>query len=188
MEYATKLLVIVSMAGAIALETLVTARVWPALLPLTIAVFVVAAAISVVHDEACAAIVLAFGYVMPALILVVHGNLLLYFGARVVGSAARRHRAAKRPVRMGGAAAMDGAAGAVGAHDCHHVADRRVPRARLQAAPRLCHAPCELCVGRTASACGGRRRGQRARARPGDSLVRLVVRRVRGCRNAVPAL
>ena len=80
MAYATKLLVIVSMAGAIALETRVTAGLWPALPPLTIAAFVVAAAISVGYDEACVAVVLAFGYVMPALILLVHGNLLLYFG------------------------------------------------------------------------------------------------------------
>ena len=55
MAYATKLLVIVSMAGAIALETRVTAGLWPALLPLTIAAFVVAAAVSVVYDEGCAA-------------------------------------------------------------------------------------------------------------------------------------
>src|SRR3954449_9640102 len=80
MEYATKLLVIVSMAGAIALETVVTAGLWPALLPMTMAAFVVAAAISVAYDELCAAIVLAFAYVVPALILVVHGNLLLYYG------------------------------------------------------------------------------------------------------------
>ena len=99
MAYATKLLVIVSMAGAIALETRVTAGLWPALLPLTIAAFVVAAAVSVVYDEGCAAIVLAFGYVMPALILVVHGNLLLYFGH--VWSAALLGAILPRSVRTG---------------------------------------------------------------------------------------
>jgi hypothetical protein len=99
MEYATKLLVIVSMAGAIAVETLVTAGVWPALLPLTIRAFVAAAAISILFDEACAAIVLVFAYVMPALILVVHGNLLLYFGH--VWSAALLGAIVPRSVRSG---------------------------------------------------------------------------------------
>jgi hypothetical protein len=88
MEYATKLIVIVSMAGAIALETFVTARVWPALLPLTIGVFFVVAALSVARDEICASIVLVFAYVVPALILVVHGKLLLYYGH--IWSAAHR--------------------------------------------------------------------------------------------------
>ena len=99
MAYATKLLVIVSMAGAIALETFITAGVWPGLLPLTMAAFVVAAAISVVYDEACAATVLAFGYVMPALILLVRGNLLLYFGH--VWSAALLGAILPRSVRGG---------------------------------------------------------------------------------------
>jgi hypothetical protein len=99
MEYATKLLVIVSMAGAIALETRVTAGLWPALLPMTMAAFVVAAAISVAYDELCAAVVLAFGYVMPAVILVVHGNLLLYFGH--VWSAALLGAILPRSVRSG---------------------------------------------------------------------------------------
>jgi hypothetical protein len=99
MEYATKLLVIVSMAGAIALETIVTAGVWPRLVPLTLAAFVVAAAISIVYDEGSAAIVLVFGYLMPALILVVHGQLLLYFGH--VWSAALLGAVVPRSVRSG---------------------------------------------------------------------------------------
>jgi hypothetical protein len=50
MEYATKRLVIVSMAAAIALETLVMARSWPELLPLTLGAFVLAAAVSLAYD------------------------------------------------------------------------------------------------------------------------------------------
>jgi len=99
MEYATKLIVIVSMAGAIALETFVTAGVWPALVPLTLAAFVIAAAIGIVYDDVSAAIVVAFGYVMPALILVVHGQLLLYFGH--VWSAALLGAILPRSVRSG---------------------------------------------------------------------------------------
>jgi len=80
MEYATKRLVIVSMAAAIALETFVMARSWPELLPLTLGAFVLAAAVSVAFDGVCAAVVLFFAYLMPALIVAVHGKLLLYYG------------------------------------------------------------------------------------------------------------
>ena len=80
MEYATKLLVIVSMAAAIALETVVMARTWPELVPLTLGAFVLAGAISLAFDEVCAAVVLFFAYLMPALIIAVHGKLLLYYG------------------------------------------------------------------------------------------------------------
>jgi hypothetical protein len=81
MEYATKLLVIASTAAAIALETVVMARSWPELLPLTLGAFVVAAAISLAFGEVCVAIVLFFAYLMPALIVAVHGKLLLYYGS-----------------------------------------------------------------------------------------------------------
>ena len=80
MEYATKRLVLVSMAAAIALETVVMARSWPELLPLTLGAFVLAAAISLAFDEIGAAVVLFFAYLMPALIIAVHGKLLLYYG------------------------------------------------------------------------------------------------------------
>ena len=80
MEYATKRLVIVSMAAAIALETLIMARSWPELLPLTLGAFVLAAAVSLAFDAVGAAAVLLFAYLMPALIVAVHGKLLLYYG------------------------------------------------------------------------------------------------------------
>src|SRR3954467_15883607 len=99
MEHATKLVVIASMAAAIALETLVTAGVWPALLPITAAAFIGAVLISVAFDEACAAVVLVFAYVMPALVLTVHGNLLLYYGH--VWSAALLGVTIPRSVRAG---------------------------------------------------------------------------------------
>ena len=102
MEHATKLIVIVSMAGAIALETFVTARIWPALLPLTIGAFVVVALLSLAYDELCASIVLVFAYLMPALILVLHGKLLLYYGH--VWSAALLGAIAPRSLRSGWAA------------------------------------------------------------------------------------
>ena len=97
MEYATKLLLIVSMAAAIALETVVMARSWPELLPLTIGAFVVAAAISLAFDEVCVAVVLLFAYLMPALIVAVHGKLLLYYGT--IWSAAFLGAMAPRSVR-----------------------------------------------------------------------------------------
>jgi hypothetical protein len=81
MEYATKLLVIVSLASAIALETVVMARSWPELVPLTLGAFVLAAAISLAFDEVSVAVVLFFAYLMPALIVAVHGKLLLYYGS-----------------------------------------------------------------------------------------------------------
>src|SRR4051812_10780230 len=99
MEHATKLVVIASMAAAIALETLVTAGVWPALLPITAAAFIGAVVISVAFDEVCAAVVLVFAYVMPALVLTVHGNLLLYYGH--VWSAALLGVTIPRSVRAG---------------------------------------------------------------------------------------
>src|SRR6185503_11620334 len=81
MEYATKLLVIVSMAAAVALETVVMARSWPELVPLTLGAFVLAAAISFAFDEVAVAVVLFFAYLVPGLIVAVHGKLLLYYGS-----------------------------------------------------------------------------------------------------------
>src|SRR4051794_20627784 len=99
LTYATKLLVIASMAGAIALETVVTAGQWAALMPLTVAAFLAAAIIGVAFDTACAAIVLAFAYVVPALILAIHGKLLLYYGH--IWSAALLGMIVPRSVRSG---------------------------------------------------------------------------------------
>jgi hypothetical protein len=79
-DYATKLLVILSIATAIFLEAYVAARAWPNQLPLTIAAFCVGAGLSVVFTELVVAIVLVFIYLMPGLLLVAHGDYSVFYG------------------------------------------------------------------------------------------------------------
>jgi hypothetical protein len=80
MDYATKLIVLLSVATAILLEAFLGARAWPNQLPLTIAAFFVTALSSLALAELSAAIVLFFVFLMPALLLVVHGDYSVYYG------------------------------------------------------------------------------------------------------------
>jgi hypothetical protein len=79
-DYATKLIVLLSVATAILLEAFLSARAWPNQLPLTIAAFFVTALSSLALAELSAAIVLFFIFLMPALLLVVHGDYSVYYG------------------------------------------------------------------------------------------------------------
>jgi O-Antigen ligase len=79
-DYATKLIVFLSVATAILLEAFLSARAWPNQLLLTIAAFFVTALSSLALAELSAAIVLFFIYLMPALLLVVHGDYSVYYG------------------------------------------------------------------------------------------------------------
>ena len=74
MDYATKLIVFLSVATAILLEAFLSARAWPNQLPLTIAAFFVTALSSLALAELSAAIVLFLIFLMPAVLLVVHGD------------------------------------------------------------------------------------------------------------------
>src|SRR5262245_56726833 len=80
MDYATKLIVLLSVATAILLEAFLAARAWPNQLPLTIAAFFVTALSSLVLADLSAAIVLFFIFLTPALLLVVHGDYSVYYG------------------------------------------------------------------------------------------------------------
>ena len=80
MDYATKLIVLLSVATAILLEAFLSARAWPNQLPLTIAAFFVAALSSLALADLSAAIVLVFIFLMPALLLVLHGDFSVYYG------------------------------------------------------------------------------------------------------------
>jgi hypothetical protein len=79
-DYATKLIVLLSVATAILLEAFLSARAWPNQLPLTIAAFFVTASSSLALAELSAAIVLFFVFLMPALLLLVHGDYSVYYG------------------------------------------------------------------------------------------------------------
>jgi O-antigen ligase len=79
-DYATKLIVLLSVATAILLEAFLSARAWPNQLPLTIAAFFVAALSSLALADLSAAIVLVFIFLMPALLLVLHGDFSVYYG------------------------------------------------------------------------------------------------------------
>jgi O-antigen ligase len=79
-DYATKLIVLLSVATAILLEAFLSARAWPNQLPLTIAAFFVTASSSLALADLSAAIVLFFVFLMPALLLVVHGDYSVYYG------------------------------------------------------------------------------------------------------------
>lgn len=80
MDYATKLIVFLSVATAILLEAFLSARAWPNQLPLTIAAFFVTALSSLALAELSATIVLFFIFLMPAVLLVVHGDYSVYYG------------------------------------------------------------------------------------------------------------
>jgi hypothetical protein len=79
-DYATKLIVLLSVATAILLEAFLAARAWPNQLPLTIAAFFVAAVSSLALADLSAALVLFFIFLMPALLLVLHGDYSVYYG------------------------------------------------------------------------------------------------------------
>jgi O-antigen ligase len=79
-DYATKLIVLLSVATAILLEAFLAARAWPNQLPLTIAAFFVAALSSLALADLSAALVLFFIFLMPALLLVLHGDYSVYYG------------------------------------------------------------------------------------------------------------
>jgi hypothetical protein len=97
MERGTKLFVIVSMAAAIALGTVLGAPMWPALLPLTIGSFVAAACLSLASAEMSAGVVLFFTYLMPQLFTVLHGEFFWAYGT--VWSAALLGVVAPRSIR-----------------------------------------------------------------------------------------
>ena len=80
MDYATKLIVLLSVATAILLEGFLSARAWPNQLLLTIAAFIVAALSSLALADLSAAIALFFIFLMPALLLVLHGDFSVYYG------------------------------------------------------------------------------------------------------------
>src|SRR4029453_17112049 len=80
LDYATKLIVILSVAGAVVLEAFLAARAWPNLLPLTIASFVVAAGATFFVGELSTAVVLFLTYLMPAVFLVTRGDASVFFG------------------------------------------------------------------------------------------------------------
>ncbi len=80
MDYATKLLVILSITTAILLEAFVAARAWPTQLPLTIAAFCAGAGLSFFFGELVVAIILFFSYLMPALLLVARGDYSVFYG------------------------------------------------------------------------------------------------------------
>jgi hypothetical protein len=79
-DYATKLIVFLSVATAILLEGFLAARAWPNQLPLTIAAFLVAASSGLVLADVAATIVLFFIFLMPAVLQIVHGNYSVYYG------------------------------------------------------------------------------------------------------------
>jgi hypothetical protein len=97
MERVTKLLVIGSMAAAISLEAVLGARLWAALLPLTIGSFVAAAGLSLAFEEVSAGVVLFFTYLMPQLFTVLHGDFFGPYGT--VWSAALLGVVAPRSIR-----------------------------------------------------------------------------------------
>jgi hypothetical protein len=97
MERVTKLLVIGSMAAAISLEAVLGARLWPALLPLTIGSFVAAGCLSLAFEEVSAGAALFFTYLMPQLFTVLHGDFFGPYGT--VWSAALLGVVAPRSIR-----------------------------------------------------------------------------------------
>ena len=80
MEYGTKLLVIVSVAAAILLETALAGRAWPGLVTWVIVSFLAAACLSVALGDLAASVVIFFIYLTPALILVLNGYFNLGYG------------------------------------------------------------------------------------------------------------
>jgi hypothetical protein len=76
LELVTKVVVVVSMAAAIALWAVLVDRLWAELLPLTIGSFVAAACLSLAAEEMAACVVLFCAYFVPALFTVLHGDFL----------------------------------------------------------------------------------------------------------------
>ncbi len=80
MDYATKLIVLLSVAMAILLEAYLAARAWPNQLPITIAVFLISAIASLVLADVSTAIVLFFIFLMPAVLELTHGGYSVFYG------------------------------------------------------------------------------------------------------------
>src|SRR5207249_429772 len=74
MEYGSKLLVIVSVAGALFLETALAVRAWPGLPLLVVTSFGTSLAVGFAMETGAASVVLVFAYLTPALVLVLHGD------------------------------------------------------------------------------------------------------------------
>lgn len=74
MDRIVKLVIIASMAAAVCLEAILAARSWPAVLPLAVGTFVLACCLSIKYEEPCAAAILFFAFLFPALCVVVHGR------------------------------------------------------------------------------------------------------------------
>jgi hypothetical protein len=94
MERTTKRVTFVSMMAAVVIESSFVSYGWPAVWPLTIAVFVIAACIAWIAKELAAALVLVFAYIYPALMILVHGRFYAEYGvvwmAAILGAMAPR--------------------------------------------------------------------------------------------------
>lgn len=80
-DWATKLIVVVSVATALTIETFLTARAWPGLVQLTVMCFLATLFLSLLFGELSAALVMLLLFVTPALTLVLHGYFYLGYGA-----------------------------------------------------------------------------------------------------------
>lgn len=75
-DYPTKLVVIASTFAALTVEVAVTARGWPAIVPLAAAAFLVAACCSLRWPDESAGVVVLLTYLTPALLIVTVGHAL----------------------------------------------------------------------------------------------------------------
>ena len=99
MERATKLVTFLSMVLAVGAASWLASAGWPAVWPLTLAVFVATASIAWLTDERAAALALLFAYVFPAIIILTHGRFSAEYG--VVWMAAILAAIGPRTVRSG---------------------------------------------------------------------------------------
>jgi hypothetical protein len=73
-ESLSKLLVVVSIAGAVLLETFLTSRAWPGIWPLALLSFVASAVLGLLAEAASAAIALFLAFLMPSIVLAMRGD------------------------------------------------------------------------------------------------------------------
>jgi hypothetical protein len=73
-ERTAKLIVLTSMAIAVAIASLIAREAWPAVWPLTIGVFALAAALALVNEDVAVATVLVFTFTFPAVFLLSRGR------------------------------------------------------------------------------------------------------------------